>query len=73
MASGLADDVNHGTTTMISVPFTRTFIVGFWWSILVGSVKWVGIALWGVYGRDSMACWNRGTRFTSLLMLSVIG
>ena len=65
------------THIMILVPCTRTLIAEFWWSMIVGlwlgSVKWVGMTLCDIYSLDSKASQNRGTRYRSLLMVSVIG
>ena len=41
--------------------------------VVVDSAKFVGIVTCGVCYRDSIACRNRGTRLSSLLIVSVIG
>ena len=65
------------THPWILVPCTRTLITGLRWSMIVGPrlvfVNKAGIALCGAYNRASIACRNRGTKFKSLFIVSVMG
>ena len=70
-------DLPSTTHPCISVPCTKTLMAGLRWSMIVGprlvSMKRVGMVLCGVCSRASIACRNRGTKFKSLLIVSVIG
>ena len=59
------------------VPCTKTLMAGLRWSMIVGPrlvfVNKAGMVLCGVCNRASIACRNRGTKFKSLLIVSVIG
>ena len=65
------------THPFFSVPCTRTLMGGFRWSMIVGprlgSVKRAGMVLCDVCSLASIAFRNHGTKFISLLIMSVIG
>ena len=65
------------THPCISVLCTRTLMTGLWCSMIVGprlvSVNRYGMVLCGAFNRASIACRNRGTKFKSFLIVSVMG